>query len=125
MRLVFLLVLLAGCAVPEQKPEEQPAAPPPLSARESMAVAGLLETARADANAGRLAEAAAGLERALRIEPRNPRLWNELARIRLQQHDWAQAESTAARSNTFAGGDQALRASNADIIAQARRGAGR
>ena len=124
MRLVFLLVLLAGCAVPEQKPEEQPAAPPPLSARESMAVAGLLETARADANAGRLAEAAAGLERALRIEPRNPRLWQELARVRLKQGQFAQAESVAARSNSWAGDDRGLRAENWRLIAQSREARG-
>ncbi|MGQ0653760.1 MAG: tetratricopeptide repeat protein [Betaproteobacteria bacterium] len=84
-------------------------------------MASILQNARAEAASGRLANAAAAIERALRIEPRNPRLWNELARIRLQQHDWAQAEQTAARSNALAGSDQALRASNADIIAQARR----
>ena len=107
----FLLALLvaAGCAAPptgEQQPDTPAAPPPPLSARESMAVAGLLETARADSNAGRLAEAAAGLERALRIEPRNPRLWHELARVRLKQGQFAQAESVAARSNSWAGDDR-------------------
>jgi Flp pilus assembly protein TadD len=86
-----------------------------------VAVASIMKGARADAASGKLANAAASIERALRIEPRNPRLWNELARIRLQQRDWAQAESTAARSNSFAGGDSGLRASNAQIIDQARR----
>ena len=84
-------------------------------------MASIMQGARAEAASGKLANAAASVERALRIEPRNPRLWNELARIRLQQRDWAQAESTAARSNTFAGSDSALRASNAQIIDQARR----
>jgi len=84
-------------------------------------VASIMKGARADAASGKLANAAASIERALRLEPRNPRLWNELARIRLQQRDWAQAESTAARSNSFAGGDSSLRASNAQIIDQARR----
>jgi Tfp pilus assembly protein PilF len=126
MRILLFLVLLAGCAVPEQKPEEQqPAAPPPpLAARESMAVAGLLETARADANAGKLAEAAAALERALRIEPRNPRLWHELARVRLRQGQFAQAESVAARSNSWAGDDRGLRAENWRLIAQSREARG-
>ena len=80
-----------------------------------------MESARTDAAAGRLPSAAASLERALRIEPRNPRLWQQLARVRLQQGDFAQAESLAARSNSFAGGDTALRAENQRIIEQARR----
>ena len=79
-----------------------------------------MESARTDAAAGRLPNAAASLERALRIEPRNPRLWQELARVRLQQGDFAQAESMAARSNTWAGGDSTLRAENQRIIEQAR-----
>jgi Tfp pilus assembly protein PilF len=83
-----------------------------------------MDGARADSAAGRLANAAASLERALRIEPRNPRLWQELARVRLKQGDYAQAESTAARSNSWAGGDHALRAENWRLIAQAREARG-
>ena len=79
-----------------------------------------MENARADAAAGRLPNAAAALERALRIEPRNPRLWQELARVRLKQGEFEQAESMAARSNSWAGNDSALRAENARIIEEAR-----
>ena len=87
-------------------------------------MAGLVETARADAAAGKLSNAAAGIERALRIEPRNPRLWHELARVRLQQGQFTQAESMAARSNSFAGSDNAVRAENWRLIAQAREARG-
>jgi predicted Zn-dependent protease len=90
--------------------------------RENTAVAGLMESARTDAAAGRLPSAAAALERALRIEPRNPRLWQQLARVRLQQGDFAQAESLAARSNSYAGGDSTLRAENQRIVDEARNG---
>jgi predicted Zn-dependent protease len=83
-----------------------------------------METARADAAAGRLANAAASLERALRIEPRNPRLWQELARVRLQQGQYVQAESVAARSSSWAGSDSSLRAENWRLIAQAREARG-
>jgi len=115
---VFLAVLVAGCAGVAPDRAGAPAS-------QNLAVAGLMESARADAGAGRLANAAASLERALRIEPRNPRLWHELARVRLQQGDYAQAESMAARSNSWVGGDSRLQAENRRIIAQARERAGR
>ena len=132
-RLAFLLtIVLSACAAPGPAPVEQaPGAPqPPIEARplpdarpgpkENVAVAGLMDSARSDAAAGRLPNAAASLERALRIEPRNPRLWQELARVRLQQGDFVQAEQLAQRSNSWAGSDSALRAENARIIEQAR-----
>jgi Tfp pilus assembly protein PilF len=75
--------------------------------------------------AGRLANAAASLERALRIEPRNPRLWHELAQVRLRQGEYAQVESLAARSNAWAGSDSTLREDNQRLIEQARQAAGR
>jgi len=87
---------------------------------ESVAVAGLMDQARAQASAGRLANAAATLERALRIEPKNPRLWHQLALVRLRQGDYAQAESLAARSNTWAADDAELKAANQRVIEEAR-----
>ena len=83
-------------------------------------MAGLMESARSDAASGKLVQAAATLERALRIEPRNPRLWHELALVRLRQGDGAQAANLAARSNSFAGSDAALRSANQSVIEQAR-----
>jgi Tetratricopeptide repeat len=114
-----------------------PAAPqPPIEARplpipearpgpkENVAVAGLMDSARNDASSGKYPSAAASLERALRIEPRNPRLWQELARVRLKQGDYAQAENLAARSTGWAGNDTQLRADNWRIIAAAREARG-
>ncbi len=125
MRYLLALLLLAGCAAQAPAPvRESGPAPAPAPRAENPAVASLMEGAHADAAAGRLANAAASLERALRIEPRNPRLWQELARVRLQQRDWAQAESTAARSNSWAGSDASLRAENWRLIAQAREARG-
>jgi tetratricopeptide (TPR) repeat protein len=125
--LAFLAVVIGGCAVvqpPAPVSAPVPAPAPPAARTESAAIAGLLDDARADAEAGRLTNAAASLERALRIEPRNPRLWQELARVRLKQGEYAQAESTAARSNSWAGGDNRLRAENWRLIAQAREARG-
>ncbi len=124
----LILLFLAGCAsspAPSPAPAPVEQAPPPyLGPRESIAVAGLMDSARADAAAGRLPSAAATLERALRIEPRNPRLWHQLAQVRLQQGDLAQAQSLAARSNSYAGSDSALRAENQRLIEQARANSG-
>ncbi len=130
-RSIALALLLSGCAVPqgqperESKPEAPPAVPAPSPpARETVAVAGLLETARSEQAAGNMVAAAASLERALRIEPRNPRLWQELARVRLRQGQHVQAENMAARSNSWAGDDRSLRAENWRLIAEARRARG-
>jgi predicted Zn-dependent protease len=129
---VFLIAFLAACAggpprsaAPEQAPTPPAAGPGAKPAiKENVAIAGLMQNARADVAAGRLSNAAATLERALRIEPRNPRLWHELARVRLKQGEYAQAESVAARSNSWAGTDNTLRAENWRLIAQSRESRG-
>jgi len=131
MRLLLslLILVLAGCATREPAPAEathppfEAPPPPPMAAParpETAAVASLMDTARAQASAGRLANAAATLERALRIEPKNPRLWHQLAQVRLRQGDYAQAESLAARSNTWAADDAELKAANQRVIEEAR-----
>ena len=136
--LLVAVALLAGCAAapapsPSPEPSQPPAppvvdTPPPAAARpvpsENVAIAGLMQSARSDSAAGRLTNAAATLERALRIEPRNPRLWQELARVRLKQGEYGQAEQVAARSSSFAGRDNGLRAENWRLIAQAREARG-
>ena len=123
-----LAVFVSACAgTPRPEPGPPPPSPYPSSTplhAESPAIASLMDGARTDYAAGRLANAAASLERALRIEPRNPRLWQELSRVRLLQRDYVQAESCAARSNSWAGSDDALRADNWRLIAQAREARG-
>lgn len=138
LRLVVLtsLASLAACtltpgpevASPDTVPAETapadmsiPAEPaPPLAPSANPAVVALLDAAHADANAGRLPTAAAAVERALRIEPRNPLLWQELARLKLQQGDYKLAENFAARSNSWAGSNKALQAQNWRLISEAR-----
>lgn len=105
-------LILSGCMV------LPPAAPPEPS--QNTAVLALYDQAKQQSAAGRLEAAGASLERALRIEPRNPVLWQELARLRLTQGQYRQAENLAAKSNALAGGDRRLRAENWRIIGQAR-----
>jgi predicted negative regulator of RcsB-dependent stress response len=112
--LVLLTVcFLGGCAV--MQPVEAPTPP-----SGNNAVMTLLNKAHSQAAAGRMDEAQANLERALRIEPRNPVLWQELARIRLEQGQYRQAENLAAKSNVLAGTNRYLRAKNWRIIGEAR-----
>lgn len=123
LRLYVLLVIgaLAGCANltgPSGEPEALPIA------SDNNAVIALVQSARQDAAAGRLPAAAANLERALRIEPRNAVLWHELARVNLHQGQAEQAAQFASKSNTFAGDNSTLRASNWRLIGQARTQSG-
>ena len=114
IRIIVLAGLLGGCAVI--------APTPPVS--DNSAVLELVQVARADVDVGRMPNAVAALERALRIEPKNPRLWQELARVRLKEGDYAQAENLAARSNSWAGSDNNLRVENWHLIAEARTARG-
>ena len=98
-----------------------PSAPPPVMApSENNAVVALLQKSQSQSSAGQLDAASASLERALRIEPRNPVLWQKLARVRLEQKDYLQAENLAAKSNALAGKDRRLRSENWRIIGEAR-----
>lgn len=123
MKLSYALALsavLAGCATPP----EQASWPGWPEQSNRKAVTSLVDQARTEASAGRLGNAAASMERAIRLEPKNGRLWQELARLRLDQRDYVQAENVAMRSNALTRGDSALRAANWDIIARAREARG-
>lgn len=86
------------------------------------AVAALLKESRDEYVQQRYEQAAALLERALRIEPRNSILWHDLAGVRLEQEEWRKAMSLAARSNEFASDNKWLRIRNWTIIALACKG---
>jgi len=138
--------LAAGCAGPGPRPDEGapvmdrsapgevgpgqagseqfPAARAPSTMSNSPAVVALLTEADRQARGGDSGNAAATLERALRIEPRNPVLWHQLAAVRMQQGNYTLAESLARKSNVLAGPDKALQARNWYLIADARRARG-
>ncbi len=125
--LAFTLLWLAACtlAPPGEKgfragPADAaaPVPPPPGTSR---AVIALLEQARAAIDAGDAVVAETRLERALRIEPRNPVLWHYMARLRLVQNRPKQAAGLAARSNSLdRTGNRRLQSSNWRLIAEAR-----
>jgi predicted Zn-dependent protease len=81
----------------------------------------LLGEAEASSASGSLEEAAAILERAIRLQPRNPELWHKLAEIRLKQHQPGLAEDLAKKSNVLGPNDKTLASQNWALIAEARR----
>jgi len=86
----------------------------------NQAVIALLDRARLDTGVGKQEAAGSSLERALRIEPRNAWLWNELAQVRQAQGQYAQAISLSQKSNSFAASDRRVQASNWRVIGNAR-----
>lgn len=66
-------------------------------------------------------DAAAILERAIRIQPKNPELWHVLALARLRQNQPGQAEDLAKKSNLLAKNHAAITKLNWQVIAEARR----
>jgi tetratricopeptide (TPR) repeat protein len=86
--------------------------------KESVIIA-LLDDANDFSNKGHSEKAAATIERALRIEPKNALLWHHLAAIRMQQQQWQQAIAMARKSNALARNDEQLKSDNWALIAAA------
>jgi predicted Zn-dependent protease len=113
----------------ETPPPESPAFAPPPEPKEFLmdapaAVLALETEVQNNMKSGSYGDAAATLERAIRIQPRNPELWHVLAKVRLNQQQPGLAEDLAKKSNLLAKSNAELVRSNWDIIAQARRAKG-
>jgi len=80
----------------------------------------LLNQADAQGRGGHMDQAAATLERALRIQPDNGWLWHRLAAVRLQQKHYGETVELAAKSSALARGDEKLIQANDDLIARAK-----
>lgn len=87
----------------------------------SPAVIALLDAAEGERQSGNLDSAVATLERAIRIQPRNAKLWHRMAVLRMEQDQPRLALELARKSNTLASGDQALKRENWRIIAEAKQ----
>lgn len=105
---------VAGDTVPESVRAPTPA--PPTGG----AVIALLDRADDYRASGDTGNESATIERALRIEPNNARLWSRLAATRLEQGQARQAEQLALKSNALSAGDTRLQAYNWRLVARAR-----
>ncbi|MHB8764506.1 MAG: tetratricopeptide repeat protein [Deferrisomatales bacterium] len=114
-------------AVPEPfRAPEPPRAPPalgPLPPAAGPTATLVAEAARLQGQA-RHDAASAALERALRIDPDNPSLWQRLAELRLDQGRPREAEPLALKSIHLAPDDPALRGRGWRLVGRARRALG-
>ncbi len=139
---LIALLLVQGCAVrpPSESPgtprpaptppveQAEPAVAAPVSpaGRESVplpqegkAAGTLLAGARQNMQAGRYSQAEMALERALRLEPRNARLWHEMAQVKFAQRDYRQSVQFCLKSNSLAGRDHELIQRNWQLMEKA------
>ncbi|MCP4995051.1 MAG: tetratricopeptide repeat protein [Gammaproteobacteria bacterium] len=141
------ILLFQGCATyppaqPTHYPQPQPTAPAPPQPEQnrpqprmtpqvqvpdrqtSTIAADFGRQAANQVNQGRLDLAAATLERGLRVAPKDATLWSQLAEVKLQQQQYQQARSMAAKSNSLSGGNSSIVQKNQWIIYEASQRAG-
>jgi cytochrome c-type biogenesis protein CcmH/NrfG len=124
--------LLNACSTPQKVVPSKPSLPrkqapklgeqpfPGRSTGHSQKVlSDLKNKAKEEMKAGEPDQAFSTLERALRINPNDPVIWNMLAEIQLKRGNAEQAEQLARKSNLLVGKDKILRRRNWLIIAQA------
>jgi Flp pilus assembly protein TadD len=118
MRYLLLLAVLglAACAGQPAYQSQSPAtggaendAGTVGEAGSAAAVQELVASSRTSAASGDYALALADIERAIRIEPRNPYLWLELGEIHLARGDSRQANAMARKAMSLAGQDRAAK----------------
>ena len=109
---------------PPPPPVVKYTAPPPAAPELPAAASSLAAQAEKQRERGDYVGAAATLERAIRIQPREAYLWNRLARVRLDQNNYDQAGSLAQKSNTLSKDQDQIKQDNWGMIAATRRAAG-
>ena len=112
-------VIVNGEVLPLPEERDIAAQTLPQKPSNSAVVSKLMASADQYLSQGNDDSALSSLERALRIEPRNPMLWNRMAEVRAVQGDYEQAIQLAAKSNTLAGPNSQLRWQNWYLIANA------
>ena len=129
LALPLLILLLSACtaidpytgAPPADAPDSELAMPEGMNS----ASRSLLEQSEAQRAAGNLPQAAATLERALRIDPNEPALWIALGRVRLLQGNDDQAEQMGLRALSLSSGSKAAETESRRLLGDALRSQGR
>ncbi|OKY74381.1 MAG: hypothetical protein BM485_14050 [Desulfobulbaceae bacterium DB1] len=115
-----------GCAVkfPETGRVPEPQVHKEVEKIERGPAAGLLAEADSALRAGDFNRAELNMERALRVEPRNARVWHTMAQVRYGQRNYGQAIQLCLKSNSLAGENRALKKRNWSLMEQAYGGMG-
>ncbi len=87
----------------------------------SSAVVSLMQKAQNQSSVGNNSAAAATIERALRIEPKNPALWYNLALVKYTAGDCVSAINLAKKSNSFLKNKHELSHKNKQLISECRK----
>ena len=114
----------AACARPSAPVEDKSPgdiAVARIEGKSSPAVVALLRESRAQLRAKDNTGAVRAVERALRLEPKNPQLWHQLALIRYEEKNWQQAITLAQKSNSLSGQRRDLQKANEALITRANR----
>ena len=83
------------------------------------AIRELVESGRSSRSSGDYAQALATIERAIRIEPRNPYLWLELGETHLSRGNAQQAAATARKAMSVAGADRVAKMAAEGLLERA------
>jgi hypothetical protein len=90
----------------------------------SPAVEALLVRAYADAKLGRTDAAMIKLERGLRIEPQNPKLWNQLAELHYKKGNYQQAITMVKKAINFSSNNKEMTAKNWRLLSDVAQKSG-
>ncbi len=124
-------MLAAGCTTLPQTGEATGSEPrtPDTASRDQTSMRpaseSLLQQSRELRQNGDYAQAAATLERAVRIDAGVAAIWLELARVRYAESNWSQAEQLARKADSLARGDPAVKTEALELVADALRMQGR
>jgi Tfp pilus assembly protein PilF len=121
-------LILSGCAsrsAYEGAPGDDAAGTAAMEQAITPASRSLLQTSRNQSVSGNYVQAAASLERAIRIDPAQPLLWLELGRVRLLEGDNVQAEQLGRKARTLSTNNPTAEAQSVQLIADALREQGR
>lgn len=133
VRLTSLLLLLLGLTACTNLPFSEPmdettsevagnsedAAASEARSGSAAAIRELVESGRASRASGDFAQALASVERAIRIEPRNPYLWIELGETHLSRGNARQAAATARKAMSVAGADRVAKMAAEGLLERA------
>jgi tetratricopeptide (TPR) repeat protein len=111
-------------SIPENMEDKQIGSISTRPSSSSPAVEALLVRAYADAKLGRIDVAMIKLERGLRIEPQNPKLWNQLAELHYKKGNYQQAITMVKKAINFSSNNEEMTTKNWRLLSDVAQKSG-